>query len=194
MREGHQPPSATGRQARTAPTCQGRTSPTEADGARLADLLSLSIDPTFEPQAPTHRMIEVYPHTALVALFNLPVTLKYKARAGRTLSARKDAFSLLFHLIEDLGEADPPMDLRGSSDWLRVRSEVQEATTQAALDRAEDEVDGYVCAYIALYYWTWGIERCAVIGGVADGYILTPVDDDARRRLDGLGRLSGGAS
>lgn len=43
--------------------------------------------------------------------------------------------------------------------------------------------DAYVCAYTALYYWYWGTEHCEVIGDTETGYIVTPVDDEARRRL-----------
>lgn len=65
-------------------------------------------------------------------------------------------------------------------------SELRSASTAAALDRAEDELDAYVCVYVALYFWHWGDERCGVIGDAEGGYIITPLDDDARRRLDRL--------
>ena len=127
--------------------------------------------------------LEVYPHTTIVALFGLPRTLKYKAKTRRTLEQRREAFARLFELLESLQSADPPLDLASSLDWHRLRAEVTTAPTGAALDRAEDEVDAYVCAYTALYYWRWGTQRCAVLGDDRQGAVVTPVDDAARRRL-----------
>src|SRR5207247_10288913 len=49
-------------------------------GERLTQALGLSIDPLFEPGSGVRRAIEVYPHPAIVALFELPLTLKYKAK------------------------------------------------------------------------------------------------------------------
>jgi predicted RNase H-like nuclease len=51
-------------------------------GGRIARELGLSIDPSFEPGSGVRRAIEVYPHPAIVALFELPLTLKYKAKVG----------------------------------------------------------------------------------------------------------------
>ena len=57
-------------------------------GERVARALGLDIDPAFAPLTGVRRAIEVYPHPAIVALFDLPVTLKYKAKPGRTLQSR----------------------------------------------------------------------------------------------------------
>ena len=51
--------------------------------------------------------------------------------------------------------------------------------------RTRDEIDAYVCAYVALYYWWWGTDRCAVMGDAATGAVVTPVDGEARRRMAG---------
>jgi len=42
------------------------------------------------------------------------------------------------------------------------------------LDRAEDQLDAIVCAFVAMYYWAHGASRCRVFGTFADGYIVTP--------------------
>ena len=173
-----------GRQAGAHPC--NRSMPWFADGGRahrLAGRLRLSLDPHLGPGTPARTALEVYPHTTIVALFGLPRTLKYKAKARRTLEQRREAFARLFELLESLQSADPPLDLASSLDWHRLRAEVTTAPTGAALDRAEDEVDAYVCAYTALYYWRWGTQRCAVLGDDRQGAVVTPVDDAARRRL-----------
>jgi predicted RNase H-like nuclease len=62
-----------------------------------------------------------------------------------------------------------------SPRWRDLRLAVAESATGAALDRAEDEIDAYVCAYVAEYYWTHGTARCRVVGDLESGYIVTPV-------------------
>jgi predicted RNase H-like nuclease len=57
-------------------------------GERFARALGLDVDPYFPTRVPLRRAIEVYPHTAIVALFELASTLKYKAKPGRTLTGR----------------------------------------------------------------------------------------------------------
>jgi predicted RNase H-like nuclease len=169
------------REAGPYPT--NRAMPHFADGgraARIVSTLGLPVDPHDPRRRTVRRALEVYPHAAIVALFGLSGSIKYK-RGPR--EERKRAFAELFTHLEGLRSARPALDLTASRDWGRLRHEVETAPTAAALDRAEDEVDAYVCAYVALYYWTWGTERCAVLGEVTTGSIVTPMDDDARRRL-----------
>ena len=54
------------------------------------------------------------------------------------------------------------------------------------MDLAEDEIDAYLCAYVPLYLYTWGETRTRVLGDVDRGYVITPVDRDAARRIDFL--------
>jgi predicted RNase H-like nuclease len=163
-----------------------RANPCFADGGRafhLAARLDLATDPWFAVRSPARHIIEVYPHSALICLFELARTLKYKRGRGRTIADRLACFGQFCDLLASLGTAEPPMDLEGSADWARVRAELAAARTGADLDRVEDEIDAYVCAYVALYYWWWGSERCAVLGDAETGAVVTPVDGEARRRL-----------
>jgi predicted RNase H-like nuclease len=48
----------------------------------------------------------------------------------------------------------------------------------------EDELDAFVCAYVAAYYWTHGTRRCRVVGDLESGYIVTPVSERQARCLD----------
>jgi predicted RNase H-like nuclease len=153
--------------------------------ARLARSLKLSVDPVFTPQMAISRAIEVYPHPATVALFDLPFTLKYKARRGRTLDTRRAAFRELVRLVETLDQADPPLDVTSSPRWAHLAGGVEVAGA-SELDRLEDELDAYLCAYIALYYWTHGLSRCRVVGDTADGYIVTPVTPQQASCLDAV--------
>jgi predicted RNase H-like nuclease len=163
-----------------------RANPNFADGGRafhLARRHDLSIDPRFAPRSRVRRLLEVYPHSALVCLFALPVTLKYKRGRGRSVPERRAVFERLCDLVQSFDTAYPATRIGRSGDWARLRSEVAEARTGADLDRTEDEIDAYVCAFVAFYYWWWGTERCAVIGDDDTGAIVTPVDDHARQRL-----------
>jgi predicted RNase H-like nuclease len=155
-------------------------------GERLAAALELDVDPTFPPRVPVRRAVEVYPHTAIVALFGLASTLKYKAKPGRTLHSRAAALGELLDHLEALRTADPPLDVRTAPHWAELRATMTDPRTGAELARAEDEIDAYVCAYTALFYWTHGTTRCRVAGDATNGYILTPVTPELAACLDRL--------
>jgi hypothetical protein len=76
--------------------------------------------------------------------------------------------------------------VRTNSRWSELRGEVLEPKTGAALARAEDEIDAYVCAYTALYYWAHGTSRCRIAGDADDGYIVTPVTPELAACFDRL--------
>ena len=150
----------------------------------LVRLLGLDTSPVFSTRSSVRRAIEVYPHTALVALFDLPTTLKYKAKRSRTVQSRLQAFEVCIELMESLSTAEPPLDLNGTRFWRDLTTEINCCATGAALDRAEDELDGYICAYTALYYWYHGLDRCRIVGDTSSGYIVTPVSSDQAKWLD----------
>jgi predicted RNase H-like nuclease len=153
-------------------------------GEWLAGALSLEIDPMFPPRVAVRRAIEVYPHTAIVALFNLASTLKYKAKAGRTVASRSVALAELLRHLASLQHADPPLDVETGPRWTLLTETVRTATTASALAQVEDEIDAFVCAYTALYYWTHGTTRCRIAGGLKHGYIVTPVTPELGACLD----------
>jgi predicted RNase H-like nuclease len=150
----------------------------------LAQLLHLDSDPFITPRAPIRRAIEVYPHSALVALFDLTVTFKYKDKRGRTGEARQREFESCIARIKSLATEDPPLSLDDCQAWHQLTAEIAAATTKAGLDRAEDELDAYICTYIALYYWTHGLTRSRVVGDTVTGYIVTPVSTQQAACLD----------
>ena len=155
-------------------------------GERLAAALALGIDPEFDTRRPVRRAIEVYPHPAIVALFELPQTLKYKDKPGRTLESRKKALSELLDHLESLRRRDPPLDVTTAPKWYDLRDCVESATAPTLLSRVEDEIDSIVCAYVGLYFWAHGTTRCRVAGNVASGYIVTPVSPTQGQCLDTL--------
>jgi predicted RNase H-like nuclease len=100
-------------------------------------------------------------------LFGLNRILKYKK--GK-LAERQGELLKLYHLIRDvLPSLEPKLDgidgLNGS---------FSERFTGATLKELEDKLDSLICAYIAAYWWYWGIERNWVLGDVSTGYIIVP--------------------
>ena len=139
-------------------------------GARLAELLDLSIDPTSRLG---RRAIEVYPHAATVALFGLGRTLKYKNKTGRTLDDLRGELLRLVRLLEGLREATPRMYVDRCDAWKALVEQVETAATKADLRRAEDQVDAVVCAYVALFARRRP-EDTTTYGDLETGYIVTP--------------------
>ncbi len=151
-----------------------RKMPAFRDGgraARLAQALGLPTD----PDARGGRVIEVYPHPALVAIFGLGRSLKYKRRHGRDWEVRGAEFGRLIALLERLRGFDPPLDVTSAPRWGELRARIGSATTHAELDRAEDELDAFVCAYVGVYHLRWAGIRSFVVGDLPSGYIVTPL-------------------
>jgi predicted RNase H-like nuclease len=155
-------------------------------GELLAHALGISVDPVFEVKQDVRRAIEVYPHTAIVALFGLAHTLKYKAKPGRTVASRRLALMQLLGHLESLRDLDPPLDVTTTPRWAQIVDAVQNASAPIHLARVEDEIDAHVCAYTALYFWTHGTKLSRVAGDVTEGYIVTPVSPDQGDCLDRL--------
>lgn len=143
----------------------------EPRGARLARRFGWHMDPAIEPGESRSVCIEVYPHPAMVSLFNLDRVIPYKGKSGRDLASRRAAMWVLFdHMVRVCGER---LGLATSVRWAQLRDAVAQASRKSELDRIEDEVDAILCAYLA---WMWANERdeLLVVGDVQHGYIVTP--------------------
>lgn len=125
--------------------------------------------PAIAADTATRQVTEVYPHPAMVAIFGLERTLKYKRR-GPDSATHLAAWQRYQQELRELSGADPPLtgqhDL-AACDVASLRGK--------ALKAYEDRVDAVFCAYIALYGWRWGAARCRTFGNFAEGYIFTPV-------------------
>jgi predicted RNase H-like nuclease len=114
-------------------------------------------------------VLEVYPHAAMVALFDLPKILKYKKG---TLAKRRLGLADLAALIRRLYRATPALV---SNERLEARlSQNLEELPGTLLKLHEDVLDAIFCAYLAYYFWYWGPERNEVFGEVETGYIINP--------------------
>jgi predicted RNase H-like nuclease len=127
---------------------------------------------TIEAGVAARQVVEVYPHPAMIALFELDKTLKYKAKPGRSMATRRAAWRAYQRRLIGLASADPA--LRGQAAWLAA--DVDQLSGRRLKDY-EDQTDAIMCAYIALYAFRWGAARCRAFGSLEEGYIFTPVPE-----------------
>lgn len=139
-------------------------------GEGLAAVLAaegFSLDPR---GSAARRVIEVYPHAAMIALFGLRRTLKYKARQGRGYPERWRELEELQRHLTGLSRAQPAFHIE---DGVLGRS--PRGLRGGALKTLEDALDSLVCAYVALLYAVAGFRRCAVFGDGPRGHIVIPM-------------------
>lgn len=153
-------------------------------GERITAALGLSLDPWLPPTGPYRHAIEVYPHPSQVVLFGLDRTIKYKRRRRRSMEERRVAFSEYLRRMESLAESEPPLDVTSAPRWREIHSGLMNTAVMAEMNRLEDELDAYFCAYLASYYGHHRTDRCRVIGSIEDGYIVTPVTHTDTACLD----------
>lgn len=125
-------------------------------------------DPRLVAGEQARRVVEVYPHPAMVSLFGLARTLKYKNK-GQDKVILHGAWAALHAHLRALETAEPPLhglDTLLGTDTTALRGR--------GLKNHEDRIDAVVCAYIALYAWHWGAARTEIFGTLEGGYILSP--------------------
>ena len=141
-------------------------------GTLAADGFSL------DPRAWTERrVIEVYPHAAMIGMFGLRRTLKYKPRQGRSYEERWREMAKLQRLLAGLRDATPPFRIED-----RILRRVPTGIRGGELKRLEDVLDSLICAYVGLAYGVDGLRRCAVFGDGARGHIVVPTPSWLARR------------
>ena len=144
---------------------------TEVHGGLRGEALLARLGGAFE------RIIEVYPHAALMAWFDLPAPLAYKRGS---LARRLEGLQRLVELLRRLGQADPPLAV-DSAPWLVGHEDGR--LTGAGVEQLESLLDALVCAYVASYCRRWGPERCVQLGDGRPPYLVTPLPP--RRRAPG---------
>jgi predicted RNase H-like nuclease len=135
--------------------------------------------PSIDAGILVRQMIEVFPHPAMIALFGLSRTLKYKARPNRAAAERQSEWGRYQSYLRALAAADPP--LHGQE---RLLEQDVAMLRGRRLKGYEDQVDALLCAYIALYAFRWGAARCRVFGTMEGGYIYTPVPEAMWRETE----------
>ncbi len=132
--------------------------------------------PHVERQRPVRQVVEVYPHPAMVELFGLTKTLKYKARKGRSVEDRRQELACYLELLRSLAKRAPPLQARELLSNISV-CDLRGGT----LKRVEDLLDALFCAYIALHIWWHGPEGYRTFGSENSGFVLVPIQPGAER-------------
>jgi predicted RNase H-like nuclease len=123
--------------------------------------------PMIVPRQPQRFQIEVFPHPAIVHLFNLERILKYKKGV---LAERRSELSRLRQFIHELLPLHEPT-LNISQGIIPLPDIPQRGVDVKAV---EDQLDSIICAYVAAHWWYWGLERNQVLGDRSEGYIVVP--------------------
>ncbi|MGP1382258.1 MAG: DUF429 domain-containing protein [Thainema sp.] len=114
--------------------------------------------------------IEVFPHAAMIGLFGLERILKYKK--GRLAERKIGLTQLRDRIFNGLPTQTPKLNLT-HTNWAKIPK------TGKALKDLEDRLDSIICAYIAAYWWVWGLERNLVLGNLESGYIVVPTNTES---------------
>lgn len=137
---------------------------------KMFEKLGFEHNPYLKPKSESNAVFEVYPHPAIVVLFNLEKTLKYKPRQSRDYNFRWNEFKKYQGHLSTLAKAKPALEIPEN-----ILNQKLNGLKGRALKGYEDLLDSIMCSYIGFYYWYWGNEKCAVLGNMKQGYILTPV-------------------
>jgi predicted RNase H-like nuclease len=146
-------------------------------GSILAERLGLDIDPQSQL---ARRCIEVYPRPAMVAIFRLGCTLKFKKGKGKgptpeaRFAHRKSEMLMLIDLIQNLASASPTLTVATCEEWAILRDQVETATRVKDLNDAEDPIDAVFCAYVAMYFAHRRHDITIYGEYPTNGYIATP--------------------
>ena len=126
--------------------------------------------PFIRCQQTTRQVVEVFPHPAIVSLFQLDRTLKYKARQKRSYSLRWHELTRLRDSLASLVSATPSLRLPPELTAMRI-----EGLRGSHFKKVEDQLDALVCAYSVHYAWHHGPRGYAVYGNADQGHILVPM-------------------
>ena len=120
-------------------------------------------------QRPGRWVFEVYPHPAMVRLFNLKRIIKYKKG---TVARKRAGLAELGRHLQSLAAGRNGLVRSDVFDALLSRD--LDALRGEALKRHEDTLDAVFCGYLAWYCWRWGAERNQQFGTFEEGYIVVP--------------------
>jgi predicted RNase H-like nuclease len=130
-------------------------------------------------------MIEVYPHPALIEMFELPERLLYKK--GRVDQKRTGQVNLA-QLLRALSQSSTmALALSAENQYLLDEATIL-ANRGSALKQHEDALDSIVCAYIGALYTLQPSSK--VFGDAKDGYIYVPEGPALEERLAWIDKLT----
>ena len=123
------------------------------------------------------RQIEVFPHPATLALFNLNHIIRYKKGTAAERGRELRRFQHLLH--GTLSRMIPPVRV---GETVQGFFEADPATLRgAARKRHEDALDAIVCALVGWIHWWHGGQRSEVLGDLETGFIVVPKSSGVMR-------------
>jgi predicted RNase H-like nuclease len=114
---------------------------------------------------PGQWLFEVYPHPAMVRLFELKRIIKYKRVK---VQEKRAGLAVLRGKLEKLP------GLKSNSMLRELLGRDLGLLTGKGLKRYEDGLDALFCAYLAWHCWKWGREKNEMFGSLDEGYIVVP--------------------
>ncbi len=112
---------------------------------------------------PERLMLEVYPHPAMVRLFNLKERIAYKR--GR-VAERHIQFARLQSLLREL--------LHRRFWGVQLDQDTDKLLNCAWSKDVEDQTDAFFCALIGYWHWIHLGGKSEILGDLATGFILVP--------------------
>ncbi len=134
-------------------------------------------DPYLDLHEECRKIVEVYPHPAMVTIFDLERILRYKKKPGRNYDFLWGEFERYQENIRGLSEEEPSLSKPDLAE-----KDVQ-GLRGSGLKEYEDKLDALFCAYTGYYYWA-NPDRCEVLGTEEGGYILTPLKPEMEEKLE----------
>jgi len=120
----------------------------------------------YDLKTATRIATEVYPHPAMIRLFDLDLIIKYKKKKKRPVSTQKLEFKRLQELLQK-SLYDHRIDIEGSQD-IQVLFNAEYSKT------VEDKTDAVVCALIGYLHWQQQGHLSKIVGSIEEGFILLP--------------------
>jgi predicted RNase H-like nuclease len=161
------------------------TPPGDIRGETLSRLLIEKLNfwhnPEIIPRQFSRQFFECYPHPAMVVIFGLTKTLKYKRKLKTLNNDRHAAYAELQSYLASLANAPHEPNLYIPRELLA--QDTRTITPATALKHYEDLLDAIMCAYVAFYYWWWGNQKVRVFGDLTNGYIVSPVFSDINQAI-----------
>ncbi|NJN72819.1 MAG: DUF429 domain-containing protein [Limnothrix sp. RL_2_0] len=125
--------------------------------------------PEIAAQKKGRYQIEVFPHPAMVQLFELDRIIKYKK--GKLGDRRQELLRLISLIESVLTQLEPQLQL--NQLWDDLIADVRTVKGNI-LKTIEDRLDALVCAYVGAYWWYWGSLKNQTLGDRHNGYIIVP--------------------
>jgi len=145
--------------------------------SKLLEAQGFAQDPYIKRFEKARKFFEVYPHPSMVVLFELKKVIPYKKKQARDHGSIWRAFKSYQACLKSLESATPALTIPKEI----IEKDVRGLKGQALKDY-EDLLDAIFCAYIAYYCWAHP-DRCAILGSMAEGYIMTPITESMKREV-----------